>query len=92
MIDITDLDPVDVLVALYNAAKPQGMSFVSYTPENMTKEEAKELLAGGERYFDYLKGRVMKIKIGSERLDERLYDRDNGDGAAARAIRSIERV
>ena len=36
--------------------------------------------------FDYLKGRVMKVNIGGDSLNESLYDRDNGDGAAAAAL------
>jgi hypothetical protein len=38
-------------------------------------------------YFDYLQGRVMKINLAERRdLMVRLYDRDNGEGAAARAL------
>lgn len=39
-------------------------------------------------YFDYLRGRVMKVTIDRDGgpLDPRLYDRDNGQGAAARAL------
>ena len=58
----------------------------------MSLEEANELLPGGERYFDYLKGRVMKIKIGGKQLDERLYDRDNGPGAAAAALDRVREL
>lgn len=37
--------------------------------------------------FDYLSGRVMKINLAERRdLFVRLYDRDNGEGAAARAL------
>ena len=53
----------------------------------MTEAEAQELLDSGQTYFDYLKGRVMKIDLsGDSELDPRLYDRDNGAGAAERAI------
>ena len=37
-------------------------------------------------YFDYLQGRVMKVRIQGDELDPRLYDRDNGEGAAEQAI------
>ena len=37
-------------------------------------------------YFDYLKGRVMKVEINGSMLDARLYDRDNGPGAAKRVV------
>ena len=62
------------------------MGFIHYTPNEMTVKEAQELLDNGDGCFDYLKGRVMKIDLSSGELDPRLYDRDNGDGAAARAL------
>ena len=72
-------------MALYNAARPQGMGFLHYTPEPMTHEEATQLLEE-KTYFDYVKGRVMKMDLAGDVLDPTLYDRDNGYGAAARAL------
>lgn len=37
-------------------------------------------------YFDYFKGRVLKIYLDERPLFVALYDRDNGQGAAARAL------
>lgn len=94
-ISIAGLDKAKVLAALYNRAKPQGLGHLHYTPEPMTVEEARVLLtehAGDDdrgAYFDYLIGRVMKVRIGGDELDPRLYDRDNGAGAAAAAIDAI---
>src|SRR5436190_12424669 len=88
-IDISKLDKASVLAALYNASRPQGMGFMHYDPEPMQPEEATELLKRST-YFDYLKGRVMKIDLGGSTLDPRLYDRDNGDGAAKRAIEAMQ--
>lgn len=88
-IDTTGLDTADVLAALYNAARPQGIGFLHYKPEPMTRDEAKTWLGNGTTsYFDYLLGRVMKVRI-SNPLDPTLYDRDNGNGAAARAIDAL---
>lgn len=39
--------------------------------------------------YDYLRGRVMKVNISKDEFSERLFDRDNGPGAAARAIDAI---
>lgn len=90
MIDISNMDPADVLRKLYNASKPQGLGFLSYKEEIMTLEDAREWLAkfpeGHPPYFDYLNGRIMKVRIHGDTLDPRLYDRDNGAGAAARAL------
>lgn len=91
MVSIKGLGKAKVLAALYNASHPQGMGFLQYTPEDMTEQEAQALLdQRGNFSFDYLKGRVMKVDIRSDELDERLYDRDNGPGAAQRAINSIK--
>lgn len=88
MINIKGIDKAEVLAALYNASRPQGLGFMHATKMDMTIEDArKELDAAGERpYFDYLRGRVMKISLAGDELEERLYDRDNGQGAAYRAL------
>lgn len=87
MIDISHMNKAAVLAALYNASKPQGLGILHFTPDNMTIQEATELLTQ-TNYFDYLKGRVMKIALDGDTLDPRLYDRDNGDGAAMKALRA----
>lgn len=72
-----------------NASRPQGMGFLHYDPEPMTSVQAAMLLSGHDNpYFDYLKGRVMKISIKNP-LEPHLYDRDNGTGAAALAIAAL---
>ena len=85
MINIKGLDKAEVLAALYNNARPQGMGFLHFTPERMTRDEATKLL---ERttYFDYLRGRVMKVSLEGDELREGLYDRDNGQGQALLAL------
>jgi hypothetical protein len=89
MVSIKGLDKADVLAALYNASKPQGMGILHYDPKPMTRAEAADLLER-ETYFDYLKGRVMKINLSrDDEFSEGLYDRDNGSGAAELVIRSL---
>ncbi len=83
MIDISGLDKSAVLLALFNSAKAQGRAPAGTTP--MTKESAADLLKT-MRYFDYVEGRVLKVDLGGDMLDTFLYDRDNGNGAARRAI------
>ena len=40
-----------------------------------------------QSYFDYLKGRVMKVDLSEDDgFEEWLYDRDNGEGAAQSAL------
>ncbi len=89
IISIKDLNKADVLAALYNASRPLGMGFLHYDPQPMTRAEAEALLAT-DKYFDYLKGRVMKLDLASDAdLNARLYDRDNGAGAAQTAIDAL---
>lgn len=90
-ISIAGLDPADVLAALYNAARAQGMGLHHYKPEPMAAEEARELLEA-RKYFDYLHGRVMKVRIEGDEPEPRLYDRDNGEGSAAAAIDELRKV
>lgn len=88
MIDIKQANKAQVLAALYNASSPQGMGFLHAKSVRMTEEEAAALLK--ERtYFDYLHGRVMKVDLSGDTLEERLYDRDNGHGAAYDAIADL---
>lgn len=87
MIDISKMDKAKVLKALYAAARPQGMGFLHYTPGPMRDEAADAMIASKHLYFDYVDGRVMKVDLASDTLDPRLFDRDNGDGAAERALR-----
>ena len=87
MIQTNPLTKAQVLATLYNASRPLGMGFLHYTPEPMSDKEAQEILNTGQDYFDYLKGRVMKISLKEDgQFEGGLYDRDNGAGAAQRAV------
>jgi hypothetical protein len=86
MINIKGLSKARILVALYNRSQIRGMGFLDPNAgKTLTIEEAQTLLEN-ETYFDYLRGRVMKIDLKGDNLDPRLYDRDNGEGAAEYAI------
>lgn len=98
-----EVDAGRLVAALYNNSQPLGMGMLHFTPEDMTTAQAQEIIddmvairrSHGETrdvfYFDYLKGRVMKV--GNDRkdgeMDGRLYDRDNGLGAFERVVRSL---
>lgn len=85
MISLQGKNKAEVLAKLYNASRPFGMGFLHYTPEDMTVAEAEELLKK-THYYDYLYGRLMKIDLSGDTLNTRLYDRDLGEGSAARAL------
>jgi hypothetical protein len=93
-INIAGLDKAAVLATLYNHSRQQGLGFLhtrSALPMS-DDQAAAELNANPHGYFDYLHGRVMKVDLTGEELDPRLYDRDNGAGAAARAIGQLQRA
>lgn len=87
MIDISKLDKAEALAALHAASRQQGMGFLQ-SPRPITVEQARELLEQ-TTYFDYLSGRVMKISLAGDELDPWAYDRDNGHGAALRALQPL---
>ena len=98
MISIEGLDKADVLMALFNAECPIFPGGVGnpanlmrmLNPQVMEREEAEALLEQ-RTYFDYVRGRVMKVKLEGDAFDPWLYDRDNGEGAAARAIGKLRK-
>ena len=89
MVDIKGLDKARVLKALYDHSHVQGSGFLQAVPDGVvTVEHCAELLAKYS-YFDYLHGRVLKVDLSGDEFDERLYDRDCGEGAAQKAVDSV---
>lgn len=101
MINIKNADKAEVLAALYNHSRILGFGTIQARYTSMTVEQAREEIdnpigdGGFQRrpgYFDYLHGRVMKVYIDRDELDPCLYDRDNGRGAAAEALKNVKGV
>jgi len=89
-IDISGLKKADVLAALFNNSKQQGLGFLNSSGQtNIDSEEAQQIIDESGLDFDYLRGRVMKINLEGDKLQIRLYDRDNGEGAAAIALAAL---
>jgi hypothetical protein len=88
--NIAGLSKPAVLAALFNASRQQGMGFMDRRgAQPMTEAEATKVIEARGLYFDYLYGRVMKTGIDGDEIETRLYDRDNGQGAAERAIKPL---
>lgn len=88
--DITGMNKAEILASLYNRSKTQGMGVLHYQEGDMTVEEAQEMLDQGQTYFDYVKGRVMKIELSGDELETDLFNRDNGDGVCERIIEQLK--
>lgn len=87
--NISGLDKAEVLAALFNASRQQGLGFMDTRGSGqMSIESAREVLQITQD-FDYLYGRVMKLSLDGDELETRLYDRDNGEGAAERALSEL---
>lgn len=90
-----DIEPELLFMVLYNNSKQQGMGLLNRDGRiPITIDQAKELLEAvkpfkGERYFDYVNGRVMKIAIGGKVINTWGYDRDNGEDAVRNVITEI---
>ena len=86
--NIAGLNKAEVLAALYNASHQQGMGILhARGAREMTPEEAEvELQESWNEYFEYLHGRVMKISLQKNEVNTQGYNRDNGEGAAERAV------
>jgi len=94
--DISMYNKAEVLAALFNGAR-HGQSLAALAaaaqPEKMTLQEANELLQKGH-YFDYVRGRSMKINLGGDgkKFKTMLYNRDNGIHAAECIISALEKA
>ena len=86
--NIAGLNKAAVLAALFNASKQQGMGFMDARgASQMTVADAEQVLRESRTPdFDYLRGRVMKISLEGDTVDTWCYNRDNGQGAAERAL------
>lgn len=102
-ISIAGLDRAAVLAALHNHTRAIGLGALHDLHRDMTVDEAKAIIERGhdsaamfgkrpsepQLYFDYVQGRPLKIDITGDEFDPWLYDRDAGEGRAAKAIATI---
>lgn len=93
MIDIKGLDKADVLASLVNVHRTKDMVLIEMITGSkviiMTKRQAESRIDAFGLDLDYVQSRAIKTDLSGDELDPRLYDRDAGDGAMARAIDSI---
>ena len=87
LVDITGLDKVAVLRALWSASRVA--SFLAGLP--CPPFHAAAAVTAVQDYIDYFQGRVIKMDLRGDTIDPRLYDRDNGAGAAERAVAALRK-
>lgn len=96
-VSIAGLDRAEVLVALYSRAPVLGMGALQAKQGDLPLDEARDLIArhtfgsadSRHIYFDYLHGRCLKVDLGSDDIETRLYDRDAGAGMGERVIAAL---
>lgn len=88
MVDIKGLDKAEVLVALWNNSCEVGLSF-NPSGKPLTVKKARKIIKGQYYRFDYCEGRLIKCDLSGDKFDPWLYDRENGPGAAQRAIDAL---
>lgn len=94
---IAGLNKAEILAALYNNAKPRGLGWRHYDPNPMTVEQAQKCLKEGDDfvkalgkaieersllYFDYLRGRALKVDLSGNEFDPTEYNHIYGRDAA----------
>jgi hypothetical protein len=90
LIDITGVERAELLATLYNGAQPFGFGKNQFDPRDMTVAEAQTLLDNGQTEFDYLKGRLMKVKFtGDALLDDWGYDKTYGIDVVQRVVDNL---
>lgn len=96
-IDITGIDRVELIIALWANTHALGMGRLhdrpTLDPESVRSYIAKceQLpLHDGRIKLDYVQGRPLKVTIkGNELHHWRLYDRDAGEGVAHRVVECL---
>jgi len=101
MISYEGIDEATLVHGLYHGTPrlgldtPAGIIDAAHGGPRVTVEElAAELapdMGGDELYIDYYRGRPLKVRLDlkSKTFSEHLYDRDAGQGAAARVVAAL---
>ncbi len=85
MIDVRDIPKHELLAELYYTAQQKSKG--DFKP--LTNDQLAEMTCEDTQYFGLLDGRVLEVEINGQTLDPRIYDQNNGEGAAERAVNII---
>jgi hypothetical protein len=100
-LDITGVNLIDLVKAVYELSRPQGLGFLHFEEGGLTDEEAEQLVSRSDRNghmrlgLDYVKGRACKFHAFSagDRLlmNARWYDHTADDTTALLKRLGLER-
>ena len=82
-INIKGINKCDLVMALHAGSFNAQASIYFGSNPPLTPGDA---LAASGQYIDYLNGRVMKVDVSGNDFEPDIYDRDMGDGAAAKIV------
>ena len=87
-VNISGIDKVQLLKALWLNAKPASFFGGSgTTPPIFNEARASSAV---KDYIDYFDGRCIKTDLSKDAANPRLYDRDWGNGAFEKVVRSLK--
>lgn len=98
VISIAGLSKALLLSELFNKSHQQGMGYIDRSGAGyMTVDQADAIIRervvnGEDLYFDYLKGRLLKVDITGDELTTWLYDRENGEGSASEVVKHVSMI
>lgn len=88
MVDITGINKVELLRALWNNSTPAAyFTFTNTKPPEWNNERASTAIGSG--FIDYFQGRIIKADLSKDQVNPSLYDRDNGRGAFSEIVEFI---
>ena len=95
-IDIYGLDPAEVLVRLWTAAKTEerhGNRAQELSIEDARKylERCNRKLNGGQIYADYVEGKRIKIHMDNSIINTTVFDKEYGEGLASEVIDGLRK-
>lgn len=93
IVDVSGIDRMDLLEALWKNAKPASFFTMNNVPSpysSFSRELAKTEIWND--YADYIQGRCIKVKIMSKQnqLDGRMYDSEHGQGSFEKIVSSLK--
>ena len=87
MVDVTGIDRVELLRALWDNAKPAGF-FAGYPPGSVRLEFDASLIDTSYKSVDYFCGKCIKAQVFTKEntICPELYDREYGKGAFQKIV------